>query len=115
MPQFVLGQVGKWGHKLNKQKRCTVFHEMEIDHFFQFLMDPQTQIIDFHIINNENVAAEWEHTDGFVPEDMRTNIFLAAFTTSWARLKLYELLDKLGRRVFYYATDSVVFISQDEN
>ncbi|CAH3045654.1 unnamed protein product, partial [Porites lobata] len=39
----------------------------------------------------------------------KTNIFIAAFTTCHARLKLYESLDTLQQQVLYYDTDSVVY------
>jgi hypothetical protein len=39
-----------------------------------------------------------------------TNIYIACFTTAHARLKLYELLEILDRRVLYMDTDSVIFI-----
>ena len=39
----------------------------------------------------------------------KTNIFIAAFTTCQARLKLYESLEALGDRVLYYDTDSVIY------
>ena len=39
----------------------------------------------------------------------KQNVFIAAFTTSLARLKLYEALDFLGDRVLYYDTDSVIY------
>ena len=105
---------GKFGERLNK-KQCRFFHELEIDLFYQLVLDPRKHLIDFHIINDENIVVEWEHNEGFIPEDMRTNIFLASFTTCWARLKLYELLDDLGERTLYYDTDSVIYISKDKN
>ena len=43
---------------------------------------------------------------------MKTNIFLATFTTCWARLKLFEVLDQLGDRVLYYDSDSVIYVSR---
>ena len=39
----------------------------------------------------------------------KTNIFVAAFTTSYARLKLYESLEILQHQVLYYDTDSVIY------
>ena len=39
----------------------------------------------------------------------KQNVFIAAFTTSLARLKLYDALDFLGDRVLYYDTDSVIY------
>ena len=38
-----------------------------------------------------------------------TNIPVAAFTTSWGRIKLYEGLRTLGRQVLYYDTDSIIY------
>ncbi|XP_054279031.1 uncharacterized protein LOC128997416 [Macrosteles quadrilineatus] len=37
------------------------------------------------------------------------NVCIAAYTTSQARLKLYEHLEALGVQVLYYDTDSVIF------
>ena len=39
----------------------------------------------------------------------KTNIFVAAFTTCHARLKLYGSLDTLQEQVLYYDADSVVY------
>ena len=39
----------------------------------------------------------------------KQNVFIAAFTTSFARLKLYDAIDSLGDRVLYYDTDSVIY------
>lgn len=39
----------------------------------------------------------------------KTNIFVAAFTTAWARLRLYEALDVLKEQVLYYDNDSVIY------
>lgn len=48
--------------------------------------------------------AEKEYEGNF-----KTNVFIAAFTTSLARLKLYEALYFLGDRALYYDTDSVIY------
>ena len=48
------------------------------------------------------------HADDSPPSN-KTNIFITAFTTCWARLKLYSYLNILGDRVLYYDTDSVIF------
>ena len=46
------------------------------------------------------------------PEDNKTNIYLATFTTCLARLKLYSVLEKIDRNVLYYNTDSVIYVSK---
>lgn len=45
-------------------------------------------------------------------EDYQTYVFIAAFTTCWARLKLYSLLETIGERVLYFDRDSVIFMSR---
>jgi hypothetical protein len=42
-----------------------------------------------------------------IPKD--TNIFIAVITTAWARIRLYQELDKLKERAIYCDTDSVVY------
>ncbi len=42
-------------------------------------------------------------------EPRNTNVYLACFTTTWARLKLLSLLELLDERVLYYDTDSVIY------
>lgn len=42
----------------------------------------------------------------------RTNVIIAAFVTSHARLKLFRELKKLGKRVLYFDTDSIFFVSR---
>jgi len=42
-----------------------------------------------------------------------TNIYVACFTTSHARLILYDMMDKLNRNVCYCDTDSIVYIDNE--
>lgn len=64
---------------------------------------------------SEVSALQWDSTEDFIPQDTSTNIFLAAFTTAWARLKLYHEMDKLGQAVLYHDTDSIVYASDGTN
>ena len=43
------------------------------------------------------------------PKGTKNNIFIAAFTTSYARFKLYESLDLLNQQVLYMDTDSIIY------
>lgn len=62
----------------------------------------------------------WQPCNGswrkeFIAQDTTTNIFLAAFTTAWARLKLYGEMEKLGQDVLYHDTDSIIYASNGKN
>ena len=47
-----------------------------------------------------------------IPVQTNVNIFFACFTTSYARLKLYDALDTLQERLLYMHTDSVIYIQK---
>lgn len=68
---------------------------------------------DVFIVSPEMVAIQWKYTNQFAPHDIQTNVFLATFTTCYARLKLYDLLDNLKERVLYFDTDSIVFMTEE--
>ena len=51
----------------------------------------------------------YTHVSDNVEPSSKTNIFIAAFTTCWARLKLYSYLHELQQQVLYYDTDSVIY------
>ena len=46
------------------------------------------------------------------PDNGRVNIFVAAFTTCHARLKLYSYLEQLQQRVLFFDTDSVIYTTR---
>lgn len=85
---------------------------MEANLFFQLFSDPTKQPLNFHILSNDMIQIEWIYKQDCQPEDNKTNIYLATFTTCWSRLKLYNVLEELDRRVLYYDTDSVIYVSR---
>src|SRR5678815_6105947 len=44
-----------------------------------------------------------------------TNIPIASFTTAYARIKLYELLNKVKQRALYCDTDSCIFVAGEND
>ncbi|KAL5022568.1 hypothetical protein ScPMuIL_001723, partial [Solemya velum] len=102
---------GKMGQRLNL-KQTQFIHESEVNTFFQLLTDPQKKVENFHIVATDTLLVEWNYRTDCVPDDEKTNIYLATFTTCWARLKLYGILEKLDERVLYYDTDSVIYLSR---
>ncbi|CAC5402760.1 unnamed protein product [Mytilus coruscus] len=90
----------------------TTNQESEADKFFQIVSDPTKVVENFHIVSNDTIQLEWSQHSKFPPVDVKTNIFIAIFTTMWARLKLYEVLDMLDERVLYKDTDSCIYVSK---
>ena len=79
---------------------------------FNYLYSDRYEVKDVQMVNDETVEVQYIQKEGFVEENDKVNIVIAAFTTAYARLKLYDLLDLLQERVLYYDTDSVVYIHQ---
>ena len=80
--------------------------------FFHFLDPTQYEVSDAHLVNDETVEVHYKEKDEFAEQNDKVNIVIAAFTTAYARLKLYDLLDLLQERVLYYDTDSVIYIHE---
>ena len=97
---------GKFGEKTNKpQTVCTQSPE----EYFSYLTSDSKEVTHVQIINEEAIELHYKYNDNFVEAGHRTNVIIAAYTTTSARLKLYDVLDKLGTRVLYYDTDSIIF------
>ena len=64
------------------------------------------------VINDDMVEVYYQHQEEDIPVSPNLNIFVAAFTTCHARLKLYEALEPLGERVLYYDTDSIIYLEE---
>ena len=71
-------------------------------------------VLDADLVSDEIMEIRYEYGDKFVQPDPKTNVIIAAFTTAYARLQLYDELHILQERVLYYDTDSVIYLSQPE-
>lgn len=103
----------KFGQRLN-MKQSSFLYENEVEKFFQFLTDPKKNLQDFHIVNDDIIQLEYLDVSNFLPMDFKTNVFVATFTTCWARLKLYDLLMLTGKQALYVDTDSIIFVDHDK-
>ena len=80
--------------------------------FFHFLGSEAFEVSDARLVNDETVEVHYKEKDEFGEQNNKVNIVIAAFTTAYARLKLYDLLDLLQERVLYYDTDSVIYVHE---
>ena len=78
--------------------------------FFDILS--KFEVSDARMVNDEMVEVHYKEKDEFAEQNDKVNIVIAAFTTAYARLKLYDLLDLLQERVLYYDTDSVIYMHE---
>ena len=83
------------------------------DEYFDLICNPSHELKNFNVINERILHTEHRKRDGMELPTGSTNIFVAIFTTMFARLHLFSILDKLQERVLYFDTDSVIFSSTD--
>ena len=76
---------------------------------FRVLDDPAYYISNVRICSEDVMEIVTTMAEEECQPNFKINVFVAAFTSSLARLKLYEALDFLGERALYYDTDSVIY------
>ncbi|XP_055354335.1 uncharacterized protein LOC129599985 [Paramacrobiotus metropolitanus] len=100
---------GKFGQNDNLHQTKIFFKPKD---YYDLLVSKSTWIHNVHIFNPECVMATISKIDDYLEGSCTANIPIAAFTTSYARLKLLEMLELLGERVLYFDTDSVIFVQR---
>ena len=81
--------------------------------YFDLYSCDKVNVTDANFINDEIIEVHYENTDEFIEANGKTNVVIAAFTTAHARLKLYSVLDQLDRRILYFDTDSIIYVSKE--
>ncbi|XP_077270142.1 uncharacterized protein LOC143901589 [Temnothorax americanus] len=99
---------GKFGQRTNLPQTEVVKSCLR---FMTLLTSPEHEIIDILPVNDEEIYASWRLREEAVVASPLTNVVIAAYTTAQARLKLYDCLEALDRRVLYYDTDSCIYVS----
>lgn len=82
----------------------------EADEFLRVLFSGERRIKYFGFINDKTAMIQWNHKETcVVPPGKSSNVFVAAFTTAHARLRMYGYLERLQGRVLYTDTDSLIY------
>lgn len=101
---------GKFGQRSNLPRTSIITNP---DELFKLAFVPHYELSEVNIIDEETATANWKYTKDRYTVNKNTNIFIACFTTAYARLELYSLLDNLQERCLYHDTDSVIFTSRE--
>ena len=99
---------GKYGQKGNKSQVEPISSP---ERLYKLLNDDSRELQILRVMNDEMIEVVYKRVDEEETVQVNINIFVACFTTCWARLKLYrEGLSKLlPQQVLYFDTDSVIF------
>ncbi|XP_024944125.1 uncharacterized protein LOC112494866 [Cephus cinctus] len=99
---------GKFGQRENLPKTEIVTTRQKL---VSLLTCPEVEITGILPVDDEVLYVNTRSTSESVIPTAYTNVVIAAYTTAQARLKLYDYLEKLDRRVLYYDTDSCIYVS----
>ena len=90
---------GKFGQiSIMNQTRCVT----EPTEFYKILLDDTVENLYIQFVNDDMVQMTYNFKDHFIDNSNNTNIYIACFTTSHARLMLYDKLHYLQEKVLYY-------------
>lgn len=99
---------GRLGMNTNDRQTCRIINNPS--DWFALVSNNQYKIksVDFSCDNVVQVYTSNTFNEG----STETSVTHAAFVTAHARLKLYSELEKIGNRVLYFDTDSIIYISR---
>jgi len=112
---------GKFGQRPNKTQ-CAHFTNPQ--DFHDFLESDKYVIQKIQLLpdhkdptktNEDAVDVFYTMRDEDQEINGKCNIFIAAFTTCWAHLKLYKELERGQQQIVYYDTDSIMLIVDENN
>ena len=98
-----------WGKFGENEHRTQTQSIQDPDTWQKIVQDPTIIVKDVRIFNEDVMEVSTLKFEDACQSSGKINIFVAAFTTSLARLKLYSELEKLNEQVLYYDTDSVIY------
>jgi len=89
---------GKFRQRLNKNQ----VQEFDDPQAFHRFLDTDTlDVRHVSVINEQMVEVHYQYQDEDIPVSLNLNVFVASFTTSWARDRLNQAIQLLGERVLY--------------
>ena len=101
---------GRFGMNSNKVQYKVIKEPHE---WFLFISDDQKIIHNVDFTHKEYLQVYFSYEKELYEGNTQVNVSLAAFVTCHARLKLLTEMQKLENRLLYADTDSIIFISRE--
>ncbi|KAL2102869.1 hypothetical protein ACEWY4_002037 [Coilia grayii] len=102
-----------WGRFSMRENLCTTEVIKDPEQFSRFIFGSEYEVTHFSFVSEDVALLQWKHDTEACVRTPDINVFIGAFTTARARLRLYELMDRLGDRLLYSDTDSVIYVSRE--
>ncbi|XP_046854284.1 uncharacterized protein LOC124447417 [Xenia sp. Carnegie-2017] len=101
-----------WGKFCQKDNRLNTEFINDPPHFYRRLNGADIEMHDLCILNDDLVEIVFKRKHEYEVENKLTNIFIGIFTTAWARLELYNVMDLLQESLLYVDTDSCIYVNK---
>ena len=112
---------GKFGQNVKASHKEYIDNERD---FYSIITNDKVDNLALSFINKPSplgftndtlVYATYDEDINFIKTNFNTNVYIACFTTSHARLRLYNMMELLGNSVCYCDTDSIIYAENEEN
>ena len=100
--QIRLTYRGKFGQRSGMSERK--FY-CDPEQYFATLMDDSLEIQQIRIMSEKAVMVRYKQKDDYVESQGNTNVVVACFVTSYARLRLLKFMQQIDRQLLYTDTD----------
>ena len=110
---FINSLWGKFGLRRNLPAHhfCTTIEEIST-----LLHDESIEVNDILPLHeNLAIVTTAKKSQEHYEINNHANIYIASTTTAWARLELYQHMEKLGTRMVYCDTDSIIYEVDEDN
>lgn len=104
-----------WGKFAQRLQLPKIEYLTQQEQLTKMLQDTTLEVKGIELLNNlkkpdsDMILINYVEKKDFIEDCPFGNVVLAAFTTAHARLHLYDTLEKLGERVLYFDTDSIIY------
>ncbi|KXJ20593.1 putative uncharacterized transposon-derived protein F54H12.3 [Exaiptasia diaphana] len=99
-----------WGKYAQNQLRSKTQYVTEPEEYYRLIYSDTHEVSQIVLLDGGEMAqVTYKELKESVQPLPYGNVILAACVTSWARLLLYEMLERLQTRVLYHNTDSIIY------
>lgn len=100
-----------WGKLAQNENNCVVSFIDDFEQLFLLSNDSSVEVISLDFLTDKLARTTHRKKSSNISMLKDCNVVIAAFVTAYARLELFNIIHKLGKRVLYYDTDFIIYIS----
>ena len=97
-----------WGKFGQNDEKIHMIGFTDVHEYAKFMAKDSIVVCNISVVNDSRIEVFYKYTGEDQPINPHTNVFIAAFTTCYGRLRLYEALERAGEQAIYGDTDSVI-------